>query len=138
MRARRTRAGVARARRAWAAGGLAAVLAGYLAAVDPAEPGHYPGCPILLVTGRWCPGCGGLRAGHDLLNGRLAEAASANLLLLLALPPVAAIGLDRLLAARSDRPPRLRIGAWVLPAAVALAVLFGVVRNLPAGAWLAP
>ncbi|GAB3257610.1 DUF2752 domain-containing protein [Kineosporia babensis] len=68
---------------------VAVVLAaatGYLAAVDPAEPGHYPGCPILAATGWYCPGCGGLRAVHELSHGHLITALSSNALVTLAIP----------------------------------------------------
>jgi hypothetical protein len=46
----------------------AAVAAGALAAaalvhvVDPNDSGNYPTCPFLALTGRFCPGCGSLRA----------------------------------------------------------------------------
>ena len=38
------------------------------------SPGHYPTCPFLAITGWYCPGCGSLRAVHDLLHGDLAGA----------------------------------------------------------------
>ena len=49
-------------------GGVAVALA-TLATVDPNQPGHYPTCPFLATTGFYCPGCGALRAVHDLLHG---------------------------------------------------------------------
>ena len=36
--------------------------------------------PILAITGRPCPGCGGLRAVNDLTNGDVAGALSSNLM----------------------------------------------------------
>ena len=60
-------------------GGAAAVPAGVLAAVagafayvgtvDPNEPGHYPVCPLLRLTGVYCPGCGGLRSAYAFVHG---------------------------------------------------------------------
>src|SRR5690606_29528852 len=44
--------------------GAAATLV--VATVSPEEPGHYPTCPFLALTGAWCPGCGSLRALHAL------------------------------------------------------------------------
>ena len=29
----------------------------FVAAVDPNTPGHYPVCPLLRLTGLYCPGC---------------------------------------------------------------------------------
>ena len=34
---------------------------------DPRNPGTYPICPFLGLTGFHCPGCGTLRALHQLL-----------------------------------------------------------------------
>ena len=42
----------------------------YVANVDPNVAGHYPTCPILAVTGWYCPGCGTLRAVHALAQSR--------------------------------------------------------------------
>ena len=53
---------------------------------DPHESGSYLYCPWLLLTGTYCPGCGGLRAVNDLTRGDLAAAASSNLLFVGAIP----------------------------------------------------
>jgi len=59
---------------------LAAIAVGTaLVLRDPHEHGSWGVCPLLVITGLPCPGCGGLRATSDLLHGRLAEAASSNL-----------------------------------------------------------
>src|ERR1041385_6710646 len=52
---------------------------------DPAE-GHYPVCPFHYLTGLHCPGCGTLRALHQLLHGNVAAALSLNLLSTIAIP----------------------------------------------------
>ena len=112
------------------AGGLAGCA--YLAVNDPSDPSTVaPFCPFRAVTGLWCPGCGGLRMVHDLLNGRLAEAASDNLLLLAASP--ALLALLALWSWRSLRGERFRLaltGRQAL-ALLALTVVWFVVRNLP-------
>jgi Protein of unknown function (DUF2752) len=65
-----------------AAAGLA-----YLMAVDPHDPRAWaPFCPVKLVTGLDCPGCGGLRLAHDLVHGDLHAAVYDNLFLLLTSP----------------------------------------------------
>jgi hypothetical protein len=118
------------------------VAAGYLAVVDPNQPGHYPSCPILFVTGRWCPGCGGLRALHDLLHGQVMAAASANLLVV-AMVPVTLVLWARWAFTRSavidteSRPDR-SVPPWLLWSGLGVILLFWVLRNLPATAWLAP
>ena len=110
---------------------------------DPHDGGSWGTCPWLALTGRYCPGCGGLRAVNDLTRGDLAGAVSSNLLLVLAVPFAlwmwlswtgrAWTGQDR------PAPARTRARTVVLVAAVAVAVAaFTVLRNLPAGSWLAP
>lgn len=119
-------------------GGLVAAAGGYLAVVDPNQPGHYPGCPVRAVTGLYCPGCGGLRAMHDLARGQLEAALSSNLAVVLAVPAViflwAIWSRNRLLG----RPAGVRVPGWVLCVIVLFLVAFGVLRNLSGMDWLAP
>lgn len=107
---------------------------------DPHRAGSYLFCPWLLLTGTYCPGCGGLRAVNDLTHGRLLSAASSNLLLVGALPLAAVLWgrwlVDRWRGVRRSVEPRRAVTLAV--AGGLLAAGFAVVRNLPAGAWLAP
>ncbi len=107
---------------------------------DPHRSGSWGFCPWLVLTGTYCPGCGGLRAVNDLTRGDLAGAVSSNLLFVGALPVLAVLylrwvvdqwrGVVRVVDGR-------RALAWSA-AVLVLAVAFAIVRNLPAGAWLAP
>jgi hypothetical protein len=131
-----------------AVGALGLAAAGYLAVYDPNRPGHYPGCPILLITGYYCPGCGGLRALHDLIHGNLTAALSANLLVVLAVPIVVTLWCDWTRARLSGRarwlrfpekPPLCATAARWAPSLILAAVIaFWVLRNLPPASWLAP
>ncbi len=67
--------------------GTAAGL-GYLAAVDPNQPGHYPLCPTRALFGVDCPGCGLMRSTHDLVTGNVAGALDHNVLIVLVVPLV--------------------------------------------------
>lgn len=118
-------------------GGVAAVAV--VAAIDPEEPGHYPTCPFLSMTGWWCPGCGSLRAVHALAHGDVGTALERNVLTVLAVPVLVlawSAWLRRVVTGR----PRSRWAApptalWGLLATI---VAFWVLRNVPAGSWLAP
>jgi len=112
--------------------GLAAgvAAAAFIALRDPHRPIGPLRCPVKLVTGLDCPGCGGLRMAHDLLHGDLRAAARDNPFLLAAGP---ILGLSLLrpstgargLAMRRDLPPRVAFTV------AAMAVAWTVLRNLP-------
>jgi hypothetical protein len=106
---------------------------------DPHVTHSWGVCPLYALTGIYCPGCGGLRGVNDLTDGHLGQAASSNLLMVLAIPfALVAFGrwsygawTGREIHAIPALPQAVRIGL------VALAVAFTVARNLP-GSWLAP
>jgi hypothetical protein len=107
---------------------------------DPHQGGSYAYCPWLMLTGTYCPGCGGLRAVNDLTNGDLAAAASSNLLFVASLPVLvlwwASTVRDRWQG--RVRQVAARRHGMLAVAFLAVALVFAVVRNLPFGAWLAP
>jgi hypothetical protein len=132
---------VSRARRLATPVGVMAVVIGafgYVAAVDPNEPGHYPVCPLLRFTGVFCPGCGGLRSAYAFAHGDIGAALGANAAAVAGYAVFAVVWL--LWMARASRGRDLRIGVapayWWAAGTVLLA--FSVVRNLPFGSQLAP
>ncbi|GII54005.1 membrane protein [Planotetraspora thailandica] len=131
-----------RARSMLAPLGVAAPLAAgavLVALVDPNQPGHYPVCPLYLLTGLYCPGCGGLRAVHDLAHGDLYGAAGMNPLVLVAIPFAVFWWGRWVLRAWQGRPtPMGKVRPGVLYGLLVIAVVFGVARNLPFGHFLAP
>jgi hypothetical protein len=119
---------------------LGGVLAGvtYVAMVDPHQPGRYPVCPTFALAGFYCPGCGMLRATHDLATGDVAGSLARNPL---AIPLyVAAIALFALWVLRRWQGRQLEWtpSRW-LPAALAISfVVYTVARNIPGWTWLSP
>lgn len=106
---------------------------------DPHASGSWGFCPSALL-GFWCPGCGGLRAVNDLTNLRFADAASSNLAFIVLLPFIVFL-LGRWVVDSwrgVSRPPTMAMTGVVGVVVVAGLVVFAVLRNLPAFAWLAP
>ncbi|GAA2477381.1 hypothetical protein GCM10010406_11900 [Streptomyces thermolineatus] len=117
--------------------GVAAAFA-YVAAVDPNQPGHYPGCPLLELTGIYCPGCGGLRSAHAFAHGDLPAAFGANAVAVVGYFLFAALWSVWVWRAARGRTfaLALRPAHWWAVGTVVL--VFSVVRNLPFGSALAP
>ena len=117
--------------------GLAAGALLYV--VDPNRPGHYPTCPFLALTGLDCPGCGALRATHDLLHGDLTGALARNPLAVLAVPYLVLAFVTWVLRRTGCPAPRsTQLPAWTIWALLVLVLAFGVLRNLPGFAFLSP
>lgn len=116
----------------------ALLAAATLHVVDPNEPGNYPLCPFLALTGWYCPGCGSLRAVRALAVLDLAAAWARNPLTTLAVLGLVVWFLTWVRRRWLDRPRRSLPPAWTVYGLAVLVVLFGVVRNLPGMALLSP
>lgn len=107
---------------------------------DPHRSGSYLYCPWLVLTGTYCPGCGGLRAVNDLTRGELSDAASSNLLLVASIPLLLGLWarwfVDRWRGVR--RVVDQHQGVIWACAFGAVSLVFWVVRNLPGLEWLRP
>jgi hypothetical protein len=110
-----------------------------VAVVDPNHPGHYPVCPSLLLFGVYCPGCGSMRAIHDLAHLDIAGAWGMNPLVFAVIPYVAWQWLRWLVESLGRPLPRRLAPAWTIWLVFAGILAFGVARNVPALApFLAP
>ncbi|WP_416967210.1 DUF2752 domain-containing protein [Streptomyces sp. 4F14] len=128
------------ARLAVPAGIMAAVVGafGYVATVDPNEPGHYPVCPLFQITGVYCPGCGGLRSAHAFAHGDVLAALQDNAAAVVAYVGFAVVWTVWVVRTVRGRPARVVLGTAHLWAIGAFLLVFTVVRNLPVGGWLRP
>lgn len=99
---------------------------------DPEHTPVFPVCPLHLLTGWDCPGCGTLRAMHQLLHGHLAAAWRFNPLTVSLLPVAGWLLLREIIWQFSGfkLPGLVTCPAfgWVL---AVVAVFFGIIRNLP-------
>jgi hypothetical protein len=117
---------------------LAAMLAAFAAVVvllrvfDPATSSVFPPCPLRYLTGWYCPGCGSLRAIHQLLHANVRAAWAMNPLTVVLLPfLIYGLASFALFEIRGEGLPHpfLR-GAWIRALCAAI-ILFGIARNLP-------
>ncbi|MFJ2770247.1 DUF2752 domain-containing protein [Streptomyces sp. NPDC087300] len=122
------------------AGVLASVVGAfaYVGAVDPNEPGHYPACPLLRLTGIYCPGCGGLRSAHAFIHGDFGAALGANAMAVAGYVLFAVVWTLWAVRAARGKPLRIELGPVPLWSLGVLVTVFTVVRNLPFGSWLHP
>jgi hypothetical protein len=120
---------------------LAAVLLGAGAVLyffNPSQYGFYPVCQFHQLTGLNCPGCGGTRAVYQLLHGHVLWAIQDNALAVLALAVLAGravwVGVKRY-QCRPVGPFLPSEFFWPL---LVVAIVFTVLRNLPAFSFLSP
>ncbi|MGQ9576978.1 MAG: DUF2752 domain-containing protein [Thermoguttaceae bacterium] len=118
----------------WKSLGIAAGILcalGVLFWQDPATSRAFPPCPFRAITGLRCPGCGTLRALHQLLHGNLVAALRLNPLMVISIVPltlwlVASCLLPGYLAAAQER-----LGAGPVWAVLIVVVAFWILRNIP-------
>ena len=110
--------------------GFAGVAALYT--FDPRNSGTYPICPFLGLTGFHCPGCGTLRALHQLLHGNIIAALGYNPLTVLSLPFIAYSFTDGAMRAfRIKNLRRVFIPHQYIWALFVGIVAFWLLRNVP-------
>jgi Protein of unknown function (DUF2752) len=99
---------------------------------DPASAGIFPPCPLRYLAGVYCPGCGSLRAIHQLLHGNLRAAWAMNPLMIILLPFLTYGLLSETLAVcRGKGLPQMFLPPRSIWALAALIIAFGILRNLP-------
>ncbi len=113
--------------------GIACTLLAILAVIyfnfDPATSIWFPKCPVKIITGFDCPGCGSQRLFHGLLHGDFRGAWKANPFIFLTLPYISIL----IFISLFPRPfPRLAKWAQSLPAVTVFllfALLWTIIRN---------
>ncbi|MDL2233337.1 DUF2752 domain-containing protein [Ruminococcaceae bacterium OttesenSCG-928-L11] len=97
-------------------------------------------CPVHSLTGLYCPGCGTMRAIVALLQLQPHQAIRYNVLTTLTLPFLALYLALHILSyiRRGHGLAPGRFDKWIAIGYIVLAVAFGIMRNLPWFAFLAP
>ena len=98
---------------------------------DPRHYHFYPICFFHQTTGLLCPGCGALRALHQLLHGHLATAFGFNPVLVVSLPLLLGFGAMYGWRKAANHPASLAVRPLWLWVLLAVVVVFSVARNLP-------
>ena len=113
--------------------GVIALLAiSVLFIFTPGEGSIYPPCPTHYLTNLSCPGCGSLRAFHNLLHGNIKEAFFFNPLLVIVLPFLAVWFLLYIIKPFVRRKlPEITLKPVVFRLIFSAIILFVVLRNLP-------
>ncbi len=116
---------------------LTAIMCGAGAALvlwlfDPAGSALFPPCPLRALTGWYCPGCGSLRAIHQLLHGNLRLAFALNPLAVMALPFLTYGTISHaFFLLRGRGLPSMFLPAAAIRALAVAIILFGILRNVP-------
>jgi hypothetical protein len=111
-----------------AAGGVAFAV-GYF---NPVTSSFFPVCPLFAATGIYCPGCGMTRAFHALFHGDIVSAMDFNAMMpfyafifaYVLVSMMLIVGRGYGLSFKIFRP-------WVMYGFLAIALAFGVLRNIP-------
>lgn len=98
---------------------------------DPSAHRFYPRCTFHALTGWDCPGCGGLRAAHQLLHGNLRAAFQFNPLVVGGLPVFLYLAAGWFIPRIGSLPPWRYASSPAVAYAIAAAVItFGILRNV--------
>ena len=120
----------------------AALLGGFVVLYffNPIEHAFYPACPFYKLTHLHCPGCGSLRALHQLTHGHISVAFHSNPLLIVSIPAFAWFAFRKLRRSTNHSASQTPIRPAVAWTIFAVVTLFGVLRNLPhpAFTWMSP
>ena len=113
--------------------GALLVLAVAYTWLDPLDYAIFPKCPVKVLTGLDCPGCGSQRDIHALLNGQVAEAFRCNALMVLAIPYVLAGFAFDLVRTPGERLLKWRkrlFGETAIYIIIGIITAFTVLRNV--------
>jgi hypothetical protein len=105
---------------------------GFLYLFNPSASALYPTCPFLAFTGCYCPGCGCLRALHQLMRGHLATAFGLNPLMVLSVPFIGYFFAARAIFAVVGHPLKtFFVRPALIWALLGVILAYWVLRNIP-------
>jgi hypothetical protein len=107
---------------------------------NPIKSSFYPICLFHASTGLLCPGCGSLRALHQLLHGNIWIALRDNVLCVAAIPVVLGLSVRAIVRRSQGRDASLIIRPTWLWIGFCVLLVFWILRNVPTPLkyWLGP
>ncbi|MBQ3561577.1 MAG: DUF2752 domain-containing protein [Oscillospiraceae bacterium] len=97
-------------------------------------------CPVYQMTGLYCSGCGASRALRSVLHFDFYQALRYNAVFTLALPFIAvyfcALAISYIRSGKDSVSQKIPM--WPVWVFIAAAVIYGILRNIPPFAFLAP
>ena len=101
---------------------------------NPEDYRFFPKCPVYMLTGYQCPGCGSQRAFYHLIHGNFATAFRYNPLMPALVPYIfSGIYLEYIANKANPGIARLReilFGKWAILLMAIVIVLFTILRNV--------
>ena len=101
---------------------------------NPEEYAFFPKCPVYLLTGYKCPGCGSQRAFFHLFHGHFSIAFKQNPLMILLAPYLlSGIYFEYVANKTNQRIVRLHhllFGKWAVLVIAIIFVLYTILRNI--------
>lgn len=98
---------------------------------NPAEYEYYPPCWFKTLSGYYCPGCGGMRGIHLLLNGHFTDAFRYNPLSFIAVPFLLYFMVYySVFLINGKRLPVIPVNKYTISIPAILLLLFWILRNL--------
>jgi hypothetical protein len=99
--------------------------------INPSVSSFFPPCPFHKLTGLYCPGCGSLRALHQLLHGNISKSFNYNPLMILSLPFIIYSFLSYIIEEIIGKSlPKIFIPAFYIWILLVIILLFGILRNI--------
>ncbi|MBZ0257633.1 DUF2752 domain-containing protein [bacterium] len=113
----------------FAAGAIFCVVGlGLLTLYNPSESLIFPNCPFHYMTGLYCPGCGTLRAIHQLLQGHFWRAFAYNPILIVLTPVIGLLLFERYSADNHSLISSSPKFQWVI---FVVLMAYWILRNIP-------
>ncbi|MDP4178429.1 MAG: DUF2752 domain-containing protein [Bacillota bacterium] len=100
---------------------------------NPSTSKIFPPCPFKFLTGYYCPGCGSLRALHQLFHGNLIAALKLNSFMVLCIPLMIYLILSEMKIKIKGRRlfPRIVFSQSFYTIFLTIIILYWILRNIP-------